>query len=208
MKRPPELSFTAAMALTYRLQNKKNGTVSEIGPADHVFDPIEDNGPHGIEKDLLSVGVKLPGRKSGHVLGDGPFLGEGPGEHKLGLEDRSATLDDAVKGRRHPAYQWMDGAPLSVLHALAGVQLEPMAIELLGGDAELDDEVGREVLRLDLAAFLLPEPDKRGFIVAHDDSRVSAANKPPAAVREQCTDVCIMSHLLLQRAVIDTFSLN
>jgi len=32
-----------------------------------------------------------------------------------------------------------DRAPLSVLHDLAGVQLEPMAIELLRGDAELDD---------------------------------------------------------------------
>jgi hypothetical protein len=45
---------------------------------------------------------------------------------------------------------------LPVLHALADVRLEPMPIELLGGYAELDDEVPGEVLQLDLTAFLLP----------------------------------------------------
>jgi hypothetical protein len=47
-----------------------------------------------------------------------------------------------------------------------------MAVELLGGDAELDNQVRGEVLLLDLTALLLPEPEERGFIVAHDDSGV------------------------------------
>ena len=52
-----------------------------------------------------------------------------------------------------------------------------MAVELLGRDAELDDQVRGEVLVLDLAAFLLPEADKRGFIGAHDDSSIGAADE-------------------------------
>ena len=52
-----------------------------------------------------------------------------------------------------------------------------MTIEFLGGDPELDDQVPGEVLRLDLAAFLLPEAEKRGFIVAHDDSGIGATDK-------------------------------
>jgi hypothetical protein len=62
--------------------------------------------------------------------------------------------------------------PLPVLDDLTSVELEPVAVEVLGSDAELDDEVAREIFRLDLAAFLLPEAHQRCFIVAHDDSRV------------------------------------
>ena len=101
----------------------------------------------------------------GHVLRDRPFLREGPGQHELGLEHRPGALDDAVEGGRHPAYQRVDRVPLHVLDGLAGVQLVPAPIEVLGRDAELDDEVAGQVLRLDLAALLLPEADKRGFIL-------------------------------------------
>jgi hypothetical protein len=60
---------------------------------------------------------------------------------------------------------------LPVLNDLPRVQFEPVTIDSLDGDAELDDEVIGEVLWLDLTVFLLPEPQKRGFIVAHDDSK-------------------------------------
>jgi hypothetical protein len=53
-----------------------------------------------------------------------------------------------------------------------------MPIEGLGDDPELDDEVAGEVLRLGLAAFLAPEAQECGFIVAHDDPGVRAADEP------------------------------
>jgi len=62
----------------------------------------------------------------------------------------------------------------------AGVTLIPGAIELLGCPSELHNEVARQVLRLGLAAFLAPEPDQGGFIVAHDDPSVRAADEETA----------------------------
>src|SRR5216684_2920993 len=50
----------------------------------------------------------------------------------------------------------------------------PAPVEVLGHTAELDDQVGREVFRLDLAAFLPPEPQEGGFVVPHDDPGVGA----------------------------------
>jgi hypothetical protein len=41
---------------------------------------------------------------------------------------------------------------------LAGVAFVPVPIEVLGGEAELDDEIAGEVFRLDLASFLPPQP--------------------------------------------------
>ena len=51
--------------------------------------------------------------------------------------------------------------------ALPGIAFVPLAIEVLGHEAELDDEVGREVLRPDLAALFLPEADQGLFVLAH-----------------------------------------
>jgi hypothetical protein len=45
--------------------------------------------------------------------------------------------------------------------------------------AELDDEVAGEVLRLCLPPFLAPEADQGCFIVAHDDAGVGAADEAP-----------------------------
>ena len=56
----------------------------------------------------------------------------------------------------------------------------PAPVEVLGHSPELDDEVAGEVLRLDLAAFLPPEPKQRIFIVTHDDPGVRTANERPA----------------------------
>ena len=56
-----------------------------------------------------------------------------------------------------------------------------MPIEGFGHEPELDDEVAGEVLRLGLAPFLVPEADQGGFIVAHDDPGVGAADKAPSS---------------------------
>src|SRR5258708_138944 len=79
----------------------------------------------------------------------------------------------------------MSHVALSVLHGMTAVQLEPAPIEVLGRDAELDDEVAREVLRFVFPPFLLPEPYERGFIGAHYDSRVGAADE-----RASCLTWC------------------
>ena len=60
---------------------------------------------------------------------------------------------------------------------LTGIGLVPAPVELLGGEPKLDDEVAGEVLRLDLAALLSPQPQQSGFIIAHDDPGVRAADE-------------------------------
>ena len=56
----------------------------------------------------------------------------------------------------------MDGvleAPLNVPDGVSAVALVPALIEVLGHEAKLDDKVAGKVLRLDLAAFFLPNSD-------------------------------------------------
>ena len=49
---------------------------------------------------------------------------------------------------------------LDVLDGVPSIALVPRPIEVLGDEAKLDDEVGREVIRPDLAALFLPEVDQ------------------------------------------------
>ena len=58
-----------------------------------------------------------------------------------------------------------------------------MPIEGFGRHPELDDEVAGQVLRLGLAPLLAPQADQGGFIVAHDDPGVRAADEAPPANR-------------------------
>ena len=48
----------------------------------------------------------------------------------------------------------------TVLDRLPGISLVPVPIEVLGHDPELDDEVAREVVWLDLTALLPPEAER------------------------------------------------
>ena len=61
------------------------------------------------------------------------------------------------------------------------VALVPGPIELLGCPAKLHDEIAGEILGLGLTPFLVPEANQGGFIVAHDDSGVGAADKTPSS---------------------------
>ena len=49
-------------------------------------------------------------------------------------------------------------------------------------DPELHDEVAGQVLRLGLAPLLAPEADQGGFIAAHDDPGVRAADEDAAVL--------------------------
>ena len=80
--------------------------------------------------------------------------------------------------------------------ALPGVAFVPLAIEVLGHEPELDDEVGGEVLRPDLAPLLLPEADQGLFVLTHDDAGIGAADEVAAPVDYSCGYV--RSHDLLR----------
>ena len=74
-----------------------------------------------------------------------------------------------------------------------GVALIPGPVERLGGDAELDDEIVAQILRLDLAALFLPQPDQRGFVGAHDDPGVRAADEGVAAIMLSCGGISMFT---------------
>jgi hypothetical protein len=57
------------------------------------------------------------------------------------------------------------------------LRLVPIPVEGFGHHAELNDQVAREVLRLDFAPLFLPKAEQGAFIAAHDDAGVRAAYK-------------------------------
>ena len=115
--------------------------------------------------------------KLGHVLFGRRFLGEPPGQHKLGLKDGAAGLGQAVEGCRHPAVQGMVNPALQATDHLPGLALVPTPIELFGGLAELYRQIIGKVGWIDLAPLLPPQPNQRGLVVAHDDAGIRPTNE-------------------------------
>ena len=76
----------------------------------------------------------------------------------------------------------MPNLPLDIRDDLTCIGLVPAPVQLLSGQAELDDEVAREVLRLDLPAFFPPKPQQSVLVVPHDDPGIRAADEGAAAV--------------------------
>ena len=95
-----------------------------------------------------------------HMLCRSGFLRECPRQHELGLEHGASALDDAVQGRRHPAQSWMLYMLLDIPDHQPGIELVPAPIEVLGDRAELDHQIVRQVLRLDLAPFFPPQTEQ------------------------------------------------
>ena len=58
-----------------------------------------------------------------------------------------------------------------------GIGLVPAPVKFLGGQTELHDQIAGQVLRLGLAAFLPPQSQQGGFVIAHDDPGVGAADE-------------------------------
>src|SRR5271163_3935523 len=79
---------------------------------------------------------------------------------------------DRCMARRHPPFHWMLDPALTVGDRVPGVVLIPASVQRLGDDAQLDNEVIAEVHRFDFATLLLPEPDQRRLVAAHNDPRV------------------------------------
>jgi hypothetical protein len=66
---------------------------------------------------------------------------------------------------------------LDTFDGLRGIAFVPMPIERFGRQAELDNEVAGQILRLGLATFLAPDAGQGSFVVAHDDPGVRAADE-------------------------------
>ena len=97
-----------------------------------------------------------------------------------GFEHRPIALDHPIEGRRHPFMDGVTHSALDVFDGPSGIALEPRPIERLGRHAQLHDEIARQVLRLDLAAFFAPKAKQGRLIRAHDDAGVGAADEGTA----------------------------
>ena len=152
--------------------------VERVGGDGHL-DPFA---PAGDDRERRRSGVGHPHvvLQLGHVLLGRRFFGERPGQHELGLEHRVGVLDHAVEGCGHPAIDRVLNPALDVGDDPPRVALVPGPVERLGGDAELDDEIVAQILRLGLAALFLPQPDQRRLVRAHDDPGVGAADEAAA----------------------------
>jgi hypothetical protein len=71
----------------------------------------------------------------------------------------------------------MPDLPLDVREHLTGIGLVPVPVQVLGRYPKLDNEVAGQVLGLDFAPLFPPEAEEGGFIVAHNDPGVRAADK-------------------------------
>jgi hypothetical protein len=74
---------------------------------------------------------------------------------------------------------------LDVRDPLAGVEFIPAAVEVLGDQAELDDQDARQVGRCDLTPLFAPEAMEGFLILAHDDPGIRAADEV-APVENMC----------------------
>ncbi|MET4040518.1 hypothetical protein ABIC03_002209 [Bradyrhizobium sp. RT6a] len=117
-----------------------------------------------------------------HMRFGGGLLHERPGQHELGLEHRSSLLDDAIECCGYPFVHRIPNALLDVRDGLSCRALVSEAIEDLCYRAELDDEIIREIFWCDLSTFLLPKAGELVLVVAHDDTRIRAADEVAAVI--------------------------
>src|SRR5229473_888822 len=84
---------------------------------------------------------------------------------------------------RHPFVDGMLDVLLYILDDVAGVALVPVPVEVFGNAAELNDQIVIEILRLDFAALLAPQPNEIGLITTHHDPGIGAAEEGAAIPR-------------------------
>jgi len=105
-----------------------------------------------------------------------------PREHELGLKHCPGRFNPAVQCGRHPAQHRVPNASLDVGEHLASIGLIPAPVQVLSRNAKLDNEIARQVFRLDFAALLPPKSEEGSLIVAHDGTGIRSAYKI-AAIR-------------------------
>jgi len=71
----------------------------------------------------------------------------------------------------------MPDLPLDIGEDLTSIGLVPASVKVLGGEAKLNDEIARQVLRLNFTALFPPEPEEGCFIIAYDYPGVGAADE-------------------------------
>ena len=91
-----------------------------------------------------------------------------------------AAFNHAVQGRPHPAQDRMADPALNPGEDLTGIAFEPVAVKGFGNQPKLDDEVAGQILGFGFAALFPPQADQGGFVVAHNDAGVRAANEMSA----------------------------
>ena len=168
LDRPPEGLFG----------RDQDGLVDRVG-LDRELDPLAaavDDGEHG----FLGAGDQHVVLELGHVLLRGRLLRERPRQHELGLEDGAGFLDQSIQRGGHPGDGPVDRMALDVRDPVAGVEFVPAAVEVLGDEAELDDQDARQVESGRLAPFFPPEPQQGLLVLAHDDPGVRAADEVAA----------------------------
>ena len=111
-----------------------------------------------------------------HVLFGCRFFGERPRQDELGLEHGVEGIDESVQCCSEISMDGVSDPSLDVSNGSHSVAFVPAPVQLLGGDAQLDDEIARQVLRLGLAALFVSEPDQRRLVGAHDDPGIRAAD--------------------------------
>ena len=57
---PPKLGLGTTLFLANRPQGQKNCTVSQIWPADHILNPIQERGTRRFEQDLFIIRIEPP----------------------------------------------------------------------------------------------------------------------------------------------------
>jgi hypothetical protein len=119
----------------------------------------------------------------GHVFFGGGLFRERPGQHEFGFEHCAGWFDHAVECRRHPFVDGMLDVLLYILDHVAAVALVPAPVEVFGNAAELNNQIVIEILRLDFAALLAPQPNEIGLITTHYDPGIGAADKGTAMPR-------------------------
>jgi hypothetical protein len=60
---------------------------------------------------------------------------------------------------------------------VAGVLFVPPAVEVLGDQAELNDQNVRQVEGGDLPSLFLPQPQQGFLVLAHDDAGIGASDE-------------------------------
>src|SRR5215203_5718883 len=99
------------------------------------------------------------------------ILSEVPGQHELRFEHGAVVRHDSIQRRAHSI---LGGEALHRADAVPSLALEPAPVQLPGRADELDEEVAREVLRLDLSPLLPPEPKHRVLRLTEDSPCVRA----------------------------------
>jgi hypothetical protein len=66
---------------------------------------------------------------------------------------------------------------LDVLDYVPRRALIPLPVQVFSREPQLDYEIRRQVLRLELASLFLPEAEEGAFVAAHDDPGIRASDE-------------------------------